>query len=95
LGICTISLEAARATLKHQHNFEREFWSNETRPVPNIVSRWFWCAIAIATMPLAHFAGFGYQLCSIKIFGNQDNCFFESRSSIPRHNSAVKEKIKA
>ena len=94
LGIFAISLEAARVTLKYRQNFEEEFWSNE-KPIPNLVSRWFWCTIAIATMPLAHFTGFGYQLCSMRIFGNQDNCFFESRSSIPRHNSPVKEKIKA
>lgn len=95
IGICAIAIEAARVTTKYRRNFEREFWGNERRAIPNLVSRWFWCTIAIATMPLAHFTGFGYQLCLRNIFGNKDNCFFESRSCIPRHNSPVKEKIKA
>ena len=95
LGMCLISLEAARVTLKYSNSFRREFWSNPKQPIPNIVSRWFCCGLAIATMPIAHFTGFGYQLCLRTIFKNYDNCFFESKSSIPKHNSSVKEKIKA
>ena len=95
LGICSIATEAARITLKYRSSFRDEFWGNPERPVPNIIIRWFWCTVAIATMPLAHFSGFGYQLYLKNILVNKDNCFFESRSCIPRHNSQVKEKIKA
>ena len=95
LGICLIAIEAARVTAKYRGNFREEFWGGQQRAVPNIVSRWFWCTVAIATMPLAHFSGFGYQLYLRNVLGNKDNCFFESRSCIPRHNSHVKEKIKA
>ncbi|HEY9770037.1 MAG TPA: glycosyltransferase family 2 protein [Coleofasciculaceae cyanobacterium] len=95
LGMCLIVMEAARVTLKYNSNFREEFWSKATESIPNFTSRWFWCTVAIATMPIAHFTGFGYQLCLRNILRNKDNCFFESRSSIPRHNSRVKEKIKA
>lgn len=95
LGMCLIATEAARVTLKYNSNFREEFWSGATESVPSFISRWFWCTVAIATMPIAHFTGFGYQLYLRNILRNKDNCFFESRSSIPRHNSRVKEKIKA
>ncbi|MEM6614191.1 MAG: glycosyltransferase family 2 protein [Cyanobacteria bacterium P01_C01_bin.72] len=95
LGICLIALEAFRVTLKYHPGFREKFWYNPQQPVPNFLTRWFWCTIAIATMPLAHFVGFGYQLYLRKVLGNKDNCFFESRSSIPKHNSRTKEKIKA
>ena len=95
LGICLIAIEAARVTAKYRRNFREEFWGSQQRAVPNIVGRWFCCTVAIATMPLAHFSGFGYQLYLRNVLGNKDNCFFESRSCIPRHNSQVKEKIKA
>lgn len=95
LGIGLISLEAARITLKYRSKFRDEFWYSRKKPVPNLVSRWFCCAVAIATMPIAHFTGFGYQLYLRNIVGNKDNCFFESKSSIPRHSSPIKAKIKA
>lgn len=95
LGICLIAIEAARVTAKYRRNFREEFWGSQQQAVPNIVSRWFCCTVAIATMPLAHFSGFGYQLYLRNILGNKDNCFFESRSCIPRHSSHVKAKIKA
>ncbi|MEL6578188.1 MAG: glycosyltransferase family 2 protein [Cyanobacteria bacterium J06621_12] len=95
LGICLIALEALRVTLKYHSGFREKFWYSPQQPIPNFLSRWFWCTIAIATMPIAHFVGFGYQLYLRKVLGNKDNCFFESRSSIPKHNSRTKEKIKA
>jgi succinoglycan biosynthesis protein ExoA len=95
LGICLIALEAARVTIKYHPGFREKFWYNPKKAVPNFLSRWFWCTIAIATMPIAHFVGFGYQLYLRKVLGNKDNCFFESRSSIPQRNSRAKEKIKA
>ncbi|MEL6787041.1 MAG: glycosyltransferase family 2 protein [Cyanobacteria bacterium J06607_15] len=95
LGICLIALEALRVTTKYHAGFRDKFWYSSQQPIPNFVSRWFWCTIAIATMPIAHFVGFGYQLYLRKVLGNKDNCFFESRSSIPQHNSRTKEKIKA
>ena len=95
LGICLIALEAARVTGKYHAGFREKFWDNPKQAVPNLFSRWFWCTIAIATMPIAHFVGFGYQLYLRKVLGNKDNCFFESKSSIPRSNSRAKQKIKA
>ena len=95
LGLCTIALEAGRITLKYDSVFRDTFWYHPQKPVPSFVSRWLCCTIAIATMPIAHFTGFGYQLYLRNIVGNKDNCFFESRSSIPKHNSPVKAKIKA
>ena len=94
-GIVLIALEAARVTMKYDADFGEQFWHNSKRPIPNFFARWFWCTVAIATMPMAHFVGFGYQLYLRKVLGNQDNCFFESRRSIPQHNSRTKEKIKA
>ncbi|WP_019505768.1 glycosyltransferase family 2 protein [Pleurocapsa sp. PCC 7319] len=95
LGLCIIALEAGRITLKYKSVFRDEFWYHRQKPVPSLVSRWLCCTIAIATMPIAHFTGFGYQLYLREIVGNKDNCFFESRSSIPKHNSRVKAKMEA
>ncbi len=95
LGICLIAMEAARVTWKYNRSFGEEFWNGSTESIPSFASRWFWCTVAIATMPIAHFTGFSYQLCLRNILRNHDNCFFESRSCIPQHNSRVKEKIKA
>lgn len=95
LGSCLIALEAARITLKYKSQFREEFWYSGKRSTPSLISRWLCCTLAIATMPIAHFTGFGYQLYLRKILKNTNNCFFESRASIPKHNSTVKEKIKA
>lgn len=95
LGSCLIALEAARITLKYKSQFREEFWYSSKRPIPSLISRWLCCTLAIATMPIAHFTGFGYQLYLRKILKNKDNCFFESRASIPKRNSPIKEKIKA
>lgn len=94
-GLLIISLEAARMTLKYKSVFSDQFWYHRQKPVPSLVSRWLCCTIAIATMPIAHFTGFGYQLYLRHIVGNHDSCFFESRSCIPKHNSPVKAKIEA
>lgn len=95
LGSCLIALEAARITLKYREKFREEFWYNSKQPAPSLISRWLCCTVAIATMPIAHFTGFGYQLYLRKILGNKNNCFFESRKSIPKRTVPVKEKIKA
>jgi succinoglycan biosynthesis protein ExoA len=95
LGFCLISLEAARITLKYKNKFGEEFWYSSKKPMPSLISRWFCCTLAIATMPIAHFTGFGYQLYLRKVLKDKNNCFFESRASIPRQNSPVKEKIEA
>ena len=79
--VVLIALEAGRVTWKYNHNFKDEFWRNSQQPVPSLVSRWFCCAVAIATMPIAHFSGYGYQLFLRNVMGDQDNCFFESKSS--------------
>ena len=72
LGIGLIALEAFRVTRKYQAEFEREFWYNPVKRMPSFFSRWFCCTIAIATMPIAHFTGFGYQLYLRKVLGNQE-----------------------
>lgn len=95
LGSSLIALEAARITLKYKSIFGKEFWYGRKKSAPHLVNRWLCCTIAIATMPIAHFTGFGYQLYLRKILRDKNNCFFESRSSIPKCNSSVKEKIKA
>jgi succinoglycan biosynthesis protein ExoA len=96
IGASIVAIEAGRVTLKYSKKFTNEFWRNSHKAsAPNLVSRWFCCGMAIATMPIAHFTGYGYQLFLIKIMGNQDNCFFESKSSIPSKESPVKTKIKA
>ena len=95
LGSCLIALEAARISFKYRSKFREEFWYNSKKATPNLVSRWLCCTIAIATMPIAHFTGFGYQLYLRNILGNKNNCFFESRANIPQRTAPVKEKIKA
>ncbi len=95
IGAALVAIEAGRVTLKYSKKFTNEFWHSHKASAPNLVSRWFCCGMAIATMPIAHFTGYGYQLFLIKIMGNQDNCFFESKSSIPSKESPVKTKIKA
>lgn len=62
-------LESLRITLKYRNTFKLEFWRGQEENVPSFLSRWFFCNIALCTMPLAHFAGFAYQLFRYKILG--------------------------
>lgn len=66
IGWVAILLESLRVNLKLNQNFVAEIWRNNKTPAPNLILRWLTCAIAIITMPMAHFSGYGYQLIKNK-----------------------------
>ncbi len=59
-------LESFRVTLKYNNTFKSEFWRGEDK-IPSFLSRWFFCGVALCTMPIAHFSGFAYQLFRHKV----------------------------
>jgi succinoglycan biosynthesis protein ExoA len=67
LGAIAACLESLRVNLQLQSRFIGEIWRGESQLVPSFISRWLTCAIAIITLPLAHFSGYGYQLWRNKI----------------------------
>ncbi|MDJ0741919.1 MAG: glycosyltransferase family 2 protein [Xenococcaceae cyanobacterium MO_167.B27] len=93
LCLILIFIEAARVTLKYRCNFAEVFWRGSPEQIPLLIVRWFYCGVAIATMPLAHFIGYGYQLFQRTIIGNQESCFFESQSYLPKEQTSPDHKI--
>jgi succinoglycan biosynthesis protein ExoA len=67
LGLLLPFLESLRLTLKFSKNFSSEFWRGSEQEIPSYLSRWLFCAIALLTMPIAHFSGYAYQLVRQKL----------------------------
>ncbi len=55
-------LESLQVNLKHRKSFNSEIWRGSEHEVPSFINRWFLCGITLLSMPIAHFAGYGYQL---------------------------------
>jgi succinoglycan biosynthesis protein ExoA len=51
-------LESLRITSKFSRSFESEFWRGDTQQIPSFLSRWFFCAVSLLTMPVAYFFGY-------------------------------------
>jgi glycosyltransferase involved in cell wall biosynthesis len=62
IGLFLPFLESLRVTLKFRQNFDLEIWRGDQENYPSLFSRWFWCGITLLTMPVAHFAGYSYQI---------------------------------
>ncbi len=61
-------LESIRIVTKSRENLLEEVWRGEKNRLPSLLSRYFYCYLAIMIMPFGHFAGYGYQLIRNKIF---------------------------
>lgn len=61
-GLLLPFLESLRVTLKHRKSFYSEIWRGSEHEVPSFINRYFLCVIALLSMPISHFAGYGYQL---------------------------------
>lgn len=62
LGILLPFLESLRVNWKYRNNFKEEFWRGNEEEMPSFIIRWFYCGVALLTMPIAHFSGYAYQL---------------------------------
>jgi succinoglycan biosynthesis protein ExoA len=51
-------LESLRVTSKFASSFESEFWRGDKQRIPSLLSRWFYCAVSLLTMPIAYFLGY-------------------------------------
>ncbi|MDJ0741918.1 MAG: glycosyltransferase family 2 protein [Xenococcaceae cyanobacterium MO_167.B27] len=69
LGLLLPFVESLRINLQLQPIFTQEIWRGNPEQIPPLILRWIYCSIAILTMPLAHFSGYGYQLLRCKITG--------------------------
>ena len=58
-GISLAFVESLRVNLKLRNDFASEIWRGSSQP--SFFLRWIISAIAILTMPIAHFSGYGYQ----------------------------------
>ncbi len=67
LGLIAVLGESLRVNIKYKDKFIEDIWRGKPELLPSIINRWFNCAIAIATLPVAHFSGYGYQLIRNKI----------------------------
>ncbi|WP_414585491.1 glycosyltransferase family 2 protein [Scytonema sp. PCC 10023] len=68
LGLLLPFLESLRITLKFSKDFSWEIWRSEEDEIPSWLSRWFFCGVALITMPIAHFSGYSYQLLRHRVF---------------------------
>lgn len=55
-------LEGLRVSTQLGRRFKIEIWRGDPAAAPGFLTRSFWCGVALATMPVAHFAGFAFQL---------------------------------
>jgi glycosyltransferase involved in cell wall biosynthesis len=67
VGLLIPFIESFRVNWKLKDRFATEIWRGESEKIPLLLIRWFYTSIAILTMPLAHFSGYGYQLCKHRI----------------------------
>lgn len=67
VGLCIPFLESFRVNWNFKERFATEIWRGKVKQMPSFLVRWFYTAVAILTLPLAHFSGYGYQLCRNKI----------------------------
>jgi succinoglycan biosynthesis protein ExoA len=56
-----------RVNLQFIDTFEDIIWRGKKDRSPSFISRYFYSTIALITMPLAHFAGYCYQLSKDKL----------------------------
>ncbi|MDJ0617911.1 MAG: glycosyltransferase [Calothrix sp. MO_192.B10] len=68
-GFLSIILESFRVNWKFRENFSTEIWLGDKHQVPDYVSRWFYCAVVLLTMLIAHFGGYAYQLFRRHVLG--------------------------
>jgi succinoglycan biosynthesis protein ExoA len=64
-GICFA--ESMRVNLQFIDTFEDIIWRGKKDRLPSFICRYFYSTIALITMPLAHFAGYFYQLFKDKL----------------------------
>jgi glycosyltransferase involved in cell wall biosynthesis len=69
VGLAIPFFEGLRVTWKNRNTFATEIWRGSQDEIPSLTQRWFWCSIALLTMPIAHFAGYAYQMFRRKILG--------------------------
>lgn len=67
LGVSCAFLESLKINLKLRHRFTTEIWRGNPAQAPSFINRCLGCGIAIITMPLAHFSGYGYQIFKNRI----------------------------
>jgi glycosyltransferase involved in cell wall biosynthesis len=72
IGLSIPFIESLRINWKLKERFATEIWRGKHQKIPSLLVRWFYTGITILTMPLAHFFGYGYQLCKNKILQNKD-----------------------
>ena len=68
IGIIAIFAESLRVNLKYNVQFCQDIWRGDLQSSPSFITRWITTAIAIITLPIAHFSGYSYQLMRNKIF---------------------------
>ncbi|MCM0593368.1 MAG: glycosyltransferase family 2 protein [Gloeotrichia echinulata DEX184] len=69
LGLLLSFLESWRITWKFRKTFREEIWRGDEDKIPSFLSRWFFCGVALLTMPIAHSSGYAYQLFRHIILG--------------------------
>ena len=69
VGLAIPFFEGLRVTWKSRNTFATEIWRGSQDEIPSLTQRWFWCSIALLTMPIAHFSGYAYQMFRRKILG--------------------------
>jgi glycosyltransferase involved in cell wall biosynthesis len=67
VGITLFFIESLRVNCNYRKNFKEEIWRSEEEEIPSFLSCWFFCGVALITMPLAHFSGYAYQLFRHKV----------------------------
>ena len=72
LGVAAVLAESLRVNFKFNNSFLKEVWRGREESPPSLVSRWLTCAVVIATLPVAHCTGYGYQLLRHKILKISD-----------------------
>jgi succinoglycan biosynthesis protein ExoA len=81
-GICLA--ESMRVNLQFIDTFEDIIWRGKEERVPSFICRYFYSTIALITMPLAHFAGYCYQLFKDKLPQVKIHQMGDARNVSPR-----------
>lgn len=70
-------LESARVTVHSINKFNDEIWRGDINESPSVLKRFFYCLVAMITMPTAYNVGYVYQFIQMKILNKEQAVFFE------------------
>lgn len=90
VGFTFTLIEAFHITSKFNSSFDSVFWRGKKEEIPSFIQRYFFCWLVLLTIPIAHFAGYIYQIFRQKILKIKESYFLETGYEIQDQTSETR-----